>query len=47
MKKRISFTLALLLILSVCVLPFATHAAENTVAQQNLTPDQCKQQDIL
>ena len=25
MKKRISFTLALLLILSVCILPFATH----------------------
>lgn len=47
MKKRISFTLALLLILSVCILPFATHAAENAVAPQALAPDQCKQQDIL
>ena len=28
MKKRISFTLALLLILSVCILPFATQAEE-------------------
>ena len=44
MKKRISLALTVLLVLSVCVLPFATHAAENTVAQQNLTPDQCKQQ---
>lgn len=44
MKKRISLALTVLLVLSVCVLPFATHAAENAVAQQNLTPDQCKQQ---
>lgn len=44
MKKRISLALTVLLVLSVCVLPFATHAAENTVAPQALTPDQCKQQ---
>lgn len=47
MKKRISLALTVLFVLSVCVLPFATHAAENTVAPQALTPDQCKQQDIL
>ena len=37
MKKRISFTLALLLILSVCILPFATHAEETdfVVVQAN------------
>lgn len=44
MKKRISLALTVLLALSVCVLPFATHAAENAVAPQALTPDQCKQQ---
>ena len=44
MKKRISLALTVLLVLSVCVLPFATHAAENAVAPQALTPDQCKQQ---
>lgn len=33
MKKRISLALTVLFVLSVCVLPFATHAAENAVAQ--------------
>lgn len=43
MKKRISLALTVLLVLSVCVLPFATHAEENAVVPQALTPDQCKQ----
>ena len=43
MKKRISFTLAMLLILGVCILPFATYASsdENECAESGhrLGPD--------
>ncbi len=41
MKKRISFTLALLLILSVCILPFAAQA-EEVLGAPPLTPDECR-----
>lgn len=36
MKKRISLALTVLLVLSVCVLPFATHAAEDVACDHSI-----------